>query len=467
MNFTDLVGQSHAVKLGQMIVQQKPQGVLVTGPSGCGKNSYAQMVVDTWGEGRSYAHIPDSVEGQWSILRPVDADKHDWARLVELMRANGGHKFVVVQEGLDGVPKGVQSRCVRVILRPVPQSELKAYAENFLVSTGVQYKREVLQDLVESAEGDLRWLRTVLEVGSMLGVVDERVLEQFPVLGPRVRKIYSHLADGYLPEAKREADSVCSLFGPQELVRGLLNAYGEAWAAEPTPMQARIKARFPSLGKTTDCLLRWGKAKSRTGDPLGSAIVEDLNLTGVPVEDPREVLKRREAEAQKASGMAKGRPELNLDPTALSGRKNPHLPLHEDKSVPMDPRVREQLKREHEQAQMRERKQAQKAPSSILTVPNDQDPFGVAHPLPKMVPPGAVLASGFVAKARARVLTPEEKWDLRYKERDRVASRRAEIVEVVNNLKGSSVLEEGTDHIKIRVPRAALEDLRIGDVEIC
>jgi hypothetical protein len=185
------------------------------------------------------------------------------------------------------------------------------------------------------------------------------------------------------------------------------------------------------------------------------------------VEDPREVLKRKEAEAQRATGLLKGRPELNLDPKALSDRKNPHLPLHEDKSVPMDPRVREQLRREHEQALMRERKQAQMAPSSILTAPNDQDPFGLAHPLPKMVPPGAVLASGFVAKCRARKLTPEEKWDLRYKERDLAASRRAEIVEKVNNLMGSSVLEEGAGHIKIRVPRAALEGLNIGEADIC
>jgi hypothetical protein len=447
MNFNDLLGQSHATKLGNLIISQCPTGVLIMGPHGCGKTSYAKIVAEgLGGKGGFYTDIPDGVQGGWSIIKTLEPSKQDWARLVELMDAHPKHCFMVIQENLDRTPRGIQSRCVRVVLRPIPQSELLAYAENILVQSRVVYDSAVLSDIVESCKGDIRVLKSTLGLALVNGGMD---LEFQNSMCPSLRSLavntYTRLADGYLPEAKESAKLACELFSPTEFSREMLNVYGEAWAQHP--LGDRIKFRFPSMSKTTECLVRWTKTKSQSGDPLGALLVEELHRTGTTIEDPRVVEARRQAELERSGEVLRGRPELNLDPQSVANRKNPEVPIYEDKSVPMDPRIREKLRKEAQQATMQSLKQAHMIASSVISTESvgDVNPFGVRMPPPKKIPKGVVLGTAFAKRTKARKLEPPEKWDLVYSEKADKESMRAKVVEAVVSLEGRILSETNLD----------------------
>jgi hypothetical protein len=199
-------------------------------------------------------------------------------------------------------------------------------------------------------------------------------------------------------------------------------------------------------------------------------LVEELHQTGIPVEDPRVVQARKDAEEARTREITRGRPELNLDPQAVSNRKNPHLPIYEDKSVPMDPRVREKLRQEAENATKQSLKAAHMVPSAVISkeAMGDSNPFGVQLPKPSRIPKGVLLGSAFAKRTKARKLEPSEKWDLIYREQEGRESLRALVVEATKQL-GGSVLSESATEIVVSVRVEAKKELEslVGEVEQC
>lgn len=470
MFLSEIIGQPHAYKLGQLLIEQKPRLILITGPLGCGKTSYAEALISgIGGEGTRNRFVPDELTGSWTLVDGAEFNRDSWGRLIELVDSTPDHVTILVTPDLDSVPRAVQSRAVRVVLRSLSRQDVRSYTENQLVKNQLPYSPEALDRLVTRASGDLRVVQGLISAAIVNGGLTEALLVAFGEDLPHtVSEIYRLLADGYLPEAKAKGDAACASFTPEHLAKELLEQYANAHSKSPGPLAERIRFRFPDVQKTTNVLLKWFSSKLPIGSPVGSLIVHELNAVGVRVEDPRVVEERRKAEEERVSKTLKGRPELNLDPALIANRKNLDVPIYEDKSIPMDPRVREQLKKEAEAKQKIELKKAHLQPSCVISTSSmgDSNPFGITMPHPSQVPKGIVLGTAFAKLCRAKKVTAEDKWDLVYKEKAAKESARAGVVQLAEE-SGAAILTEDPRGFSIRIKKDSLpEFLEISNCEV-
>jgi hypothetical protein len=430
---------------------------------GSGKSSFAEALVNgLGGDGVHTRWVLESLEGSWTLIDNSDLRKEDWSRLIELVDNSKDHVVVLVVSDLERVPRAVQSRATRVYLRHVSDDDLKAYSENILVSAKIaHYTEGALNRMIRWADRDFRQVKNILELAKLNGALDEAFIDSLGSC-PRdlVERMFEFLVDGYLPEAKELADKMCEEYGLPTLVTTTLNVYSEAQTKSLGGLGSRIVFRFPSCSKTTDVLLKWSKDLSAK---VGAAFIEELNLTGIRIEDPRVVAARKKEEEARAGEILRGRPELNLDPSKVANRLNPDIPLWEDRSVPMDPRVRAQLKTEAEEAQKKERKKAHMIPSAVFAegAMSDTNPFGLRIPPPTTIPKGVVLGTAFAKKTKARKLEPEEKWDIVYSEKSFNTDLRAHLVELTHE-KSGRILSESKEGIVLTLPQ---EIVKPGEME--
>ena len=429
MKFHEFIGQQHLFPLNQMLLTVRPKLILVTGPPGTGKTSYARTLSEalggTWTATR---WILDELDGDGTIIDQADPRWDDWSRLIELLEVQKNHIVIYITNDLDQIPRAIQSRSVRVHLRPVSESDLRGFLEGQLVTTKTPYTPEVIDQILQHSGLDFRRACSLMELYKSGGS-----FEDLPLDGNQVGlQIYDYLVEGNLQDAIPLANEYCQQDGARDLACNLLRIYAQAWVGQK-PLQARIRLRFPSQTKTSEALLRWTSPSVPSGEPLGNLVLEALNSSGIRVES-------KSVKDSILSDSAKGINSSMGD----APRANPGVPVWEDTRIPMDPRVREQLKQEALAVAKTLLKDQHRIPSSVLAEGSicDSNPYGVRLPPPNQIPKGALLGSQFAKLARAKRLSPEQKWDQVYKEREYNSNLLAELAAKVQE-KGGKSIEQG------------------------
>jgi DNA polymerase III gamma/tau subunit len=429
MNFNDLLGQSHVAKVGAMIIASRPTGVLITGPVGCGKTTYARILVEGLnGDGAVYHEVPSCIEGDWSLLDSIEPSRQEWGKLVSLMEEHPDHCFVLTTSDVDTVPRGVQSRCVRVPLKTIPSELLIEFTENYLVQKKLDYDAALLPNFVARFHGDLRALKTTLRIVPEQGLDSNFIQALKPSLVGQATELLCILSKGELKPAQDKAEDICSDSSPFEFVKAMITAYLKIWEGNDEAVEG-VKCTFPHKAQSLGCLLKWSQPKLEIGITLGPQVVEDLWSTGVLVNKP--TLQATPKPSTKSTPSSQVLPEV------------------------MDPRVRERLRAEEEARTKAANKASHFVPSSIILeeTRGDGNPFGLRMPPPKDFPKDVLVGSDFAKLTRAQKLSPEEKWDLVYKEE----SIRKNLLEKIAEFQGH-VLNDSDGYIEFEIPESILQE---------
>lgn len=199
--FSDVLGQGGAVKILEDMVRKKkvPHAILMSGPSGVGKTTIARILANKLG-----ASEWDTQEINSANFRGIDTPR-DIAKSMVMAPVGGKCRAWILDEFhqsssqaqeaflkiLEDTPKhvyfmicttapgklisAVKSRTTEIKLSAVPEKDLTDLVKKVAKSEGVNLSQDVLEKLVENAEGSARKALVSLEEISHLEAEEEQL----------------------------------------------------------------------------------------------------------------------------------------------------------------------------------------------------------------------------------------------------------------------------------------------------
>lgn len=196
-----ILGQDGAVASLQKLIdkQRIPHVILLTGPSGCGKTTIARILkehvrcgdADFQEVNAAESKGIDMVRGiQRAVnLSPIDGDSRLW--LVDEAHKLTGEAQGAFLKILEDTPKHVyfflattdpqkllktiHTRAAEIKLTAMPASALRRVLERAVNGEGYKLSEEVLDDIIEAADGSARKALVILEQVGLLETEEEQL----------------------------------------------------------------------------------------------------------------------------------------------------------------------------------------------------------------------------------------------------------------------------------------------------
>lgn len=196
-----VVGQDGAVSSLQSLFDRKsvPHAILLTGPSGCGKTTIARILKEMLGCGDAdFVEVNcadfkgiDMVRDirRYAGMSPISGSCRVWlideshkitgdaqAAFLKLLEDTPSHVyFILATTDPQKLIKTIHTRCTEIKLSGMNQAALARVIQRVIDKEGLALSEDVIQEIVEAADGSARKALVILEQVGSLGTEEAQM----------------------------------------------------------------------------------------------------------------------------------------------------------------------------------------------------------------------------------------------------------------------------------------------------
>lgn len=195
--FKEVVGQSDAIATLTSLAKQKqfPHALAFFGESGCGKTTLARIVAEKLKCGKPDLNEINAAESRGiemvraiqkrMNLKPIAGECRVWiidechqltpdaqSALLKILEDTPQHVyFMLCTTDPQKLKKTIHTRCTKIIIKPVQTSDMQALLKRVVKEEGAEVTDDVIDKIVEFAEGSCR--QALVTLNAVIGMEDE------------------------------------------------------------------------------------------------------------------------------------------------------------------------------------------------------------------------------------------------------------------------------------------------------